>query len=250
MFAKSLNDVIQYLDEIIHLSIIQKSRLGYFAILYRDMTIAVAQGIENGVFDDGARMELLDVHFANRYLSAYTAYQNNQSLTSSWRTAFDASKSDQLSILQHLLLGINAHIQLDLGISAAAISDQNNIHLLKNDFEKINIVIADVYNQFQRKLKKITWLVMLLRDMNPQKADAVLNFSMSKVRDLAWNYALVLSETNDEIDIEIIQQADIMVNTVANKILNPGTISKWILHWMLKTEQKDIGKNLTILSSV
>src|SRR4029453_653582 len=115
MQAKTLNEVITSLDAIIEDCIRVKSRRGYFACLYRKMTIAIRDAIISNVFEDGLRMEKLDVHFANGYLAAYNQYASGENATVSWQTAFDAAATDRLTVLQHLLLGINAHINLDLG---------------------------------------------------------------------------------------------------------------------------------------
>ena len=51
--ANSINEVITNLDIVIEWSKKQQSRIGYFAVLYRSMTIAVQQGILNNNFEDG-----------------------------------------------------------------------------------------------------------------------------------------------------------------------------------------------------
>ena len=127
MQASTIEEVIIILDKIIEDCKATASRLGYFATLYRKMTLGVSEGIRKGIFEDGARMERLDVVFANRYLDAYSKYTSGQKPTRSWQTAFDATQSDKLTVFQHLLLGMNAHINLDLGIAAAAISTGDTI---------------------------------------------------------------------------------------------------------------------------
>ena len=112
--------------------------MGYFAVLYHRMTKAILEGIENGSFQDGARMQRLDTIFANRYLKAWHAYTANQPCSRSWKKAFDACRGDKLTVIQHLLLGINTHINLDLGIAAAETSPGEAIHDLEQDFLKIN----------------------------------------------------------------------------------------------------------------
>jgi hypothetical protein len=62
-------------------------------------------------------MEKFDVIFANRYLDALNSWKNKGSLTGSWRVALVLLKIFLL-LIQHLLRGINAHINLDLGIAA------------------------------------------------------------------------------------------------------------------------------------
>jgi hypothetical protein len=116
MEAKNIDQVIQQLDDIIDWSIKSNSRLGYFAALYRKVTLKVKAGISDGLFEDGARMERLDVIFANRYLEAFEQNQKKVSPTRSWQLAFEASNQWWPMVLQHLLLAMNAHINLDLGI--------------------------------------------------------------------------------------------------------------------------------------
>src|ERR1700749_2076572 len=121
MKANTIDEVISFLDTIIETCKQHQSRIGYFASLYKAMTIGVKVGIEQGAFENGPRMERLDVAFANRYLDAYTKFSGGQIATHAWMHAFKAAEQTNLSIVQHLLLGINAHINLDLGIAAAAI---------------------------------------------------------------------------------------------------------------------------------
>ena len=114
--ATTINEVIGRLDDIIVQCKSSNNRMGYFACLYRKMTIAVRDGIANGSFADGLRMERLDVIFANRYLQAWQAYNAGQPCTSAWCAAFNANKTHNLIVLQHLILGINTHINLDLAL--------------------------------------------------------------------------------------------------------------------------------------
>lgn len=153
--AKSIRDVISKLDEIINWSKVHQNRLGYFAVLYRSMTIAVQQGITNGSFENAERMTLLDVNFANRYFEAWQASTNKQPCTLAWTKVFDACNTESLVVLQHLLLGINIHINLDLAVAAAKTSPGDTIFELKNDFEKINSVIASVMQIIEDNLVKI-----------------------------------------------------------------------------------------------
>ena len=74
IYTQTIPEVIAQPEKIIDWSMQHKSRMGYFASLYRCMTIAVKNKIGNKRFVDGGRMEQLDVNFANRYLEAWEAY--------------------------------------------------------------------------------------------------------------------------------------------------------------------------------
>lgn len=67
-------------------------------------------------------MEIFDSLFAQRFFDAFDSYHGGEPVTKSWVVAFDASGANEYLVMQHMLLGINAHINLDLGISAAETS--------------------------------------------------------------------------------------------------------------------------------
>src|SRR5215217_2934261 len=110
--ARSIQEVLDRLDAEIEIAVRNGSRTAYFACLYRGVTQRVLDGIRAGRFQDGPRMERLDVAFANRYLAAIGAYRRNEHASRSWQLAFEAARLRRLVILQHLLLGMNAHINL------------------------------------------------------------------------------------------------------------------------------------------
>ncbi len=130
-------------------------------------------------------------------LTPIRVFSNGQLATYSWMHAFNAAVQTNLTIVQHLLLGINAHINLDLGIAAAAISDADTIQALQHDFQQINVVIGNVYEVLQRKLKQISWPVIFLSSLDPERSSNLVNFSMQKARDTAWSNALLLIASPD-----------------------------------------------------
>ena len=123
MQAQNINEVIAHLTTIIEWAREHNSRIGYFPALYRKVTQEVKRGIERGDFEDGERMERLDVLFANRYLEAFDQFQRGETPTRSWQFAFDAAGQWWPIVLQHLLLGINAHINYDLVLALVDVLD-------------------------------------------------------------------------------------------------------------------------------
>ena len=83
--------------------------------------------LEAGAFDDADRMERLDTLFADRYLDAVAARSAGRPATASWELTFAAAQRWRPLVLQHLLVGINAHINLDLGIAAARLREQGDV---------------------------------------------------------------------------------------------------------------------------
>ena len=81
--------------------------LGFFAALYRRVTIEVKRGIDSGRFEDGNRMDRLDVIFATRYLEALERFRRGEHPGDCWSVAFRSAGRWRLLVLQHLLLGMN-----------------------------------------------------------------------------------------------------------------------------------------------
>lgn len=248
MQANSINEVIICLDKIIRYCEEKSSRTGYFASLYKAMTLGVQTGIEQKVFEDSARMERLDVAFANRYLDAYNMYISDRQPTHSWMYAFKASEQMNLTVVQHLLLGINAHINLDLGIATASISTPDNLESMHHDYNQINEIIANVYNSMDKALRKIAWPAVFLRPFDMGGTNSVINFSMQKARDTAWNNAKLLVGMSSGIEDQVIRNTDSVISKVATAIQNPGGIIKWLTRSILLFESKDVTGNIMALN--
>ncbi|HSG82178.1 MAG TPA: DUF5995 family protein [Gemmatimonadota bacterium] len=222
MPATTIDEVIVQLEDVVDWSRTRRSRLGYFAALYRKVTIAVKDGIADGAFEHGPRMEQLDVVFANRYLNAVDIYRRGQKPTRSWQVAFDASKSRQLIVLQHLLLGMNAHINLDLGIAAARVAPGPQIAGLKNDFNRINDILASLVDDVRVGLASIWPALKLLDRIAGASDDAVINFSIGRARDAAWRTASTLAPLSGEDQATRIDELDQFVAAFADVVRRPG----------------------------
>lgn len=225
----SIDEVITALGKIITEAETKESTLGYFAALYQKVTMKVKAGIAEGFFEDGPRMEQLDIVFAQRYLTAYQAEQDQQSATASWQCAFDLSPKYWPIVLQHLILGINAHINLDLGIAAATVCKGQNIQDLANDFKKINQILADLVEEVQDDLARIwprlIWILKRTRKVD----DFFIDFSMELARDGAWRFAESLAAKPEEEWPALIAARDEKVARQAKIVSHPGKIASFVL---------------------
>lgn len=246
---KTIEEVLKKLDEIIAWSKANQSPAGYFACTYRIMTAQVLKGIQQKKFDDNPRMTQLDIAFANRYLEAWENHSQGKNCTNSWYLAFEAAKNKDILILQHIFLGMNAHINLDLGISAASVMPYRKIAPLKNDFEKINSVIASINQNVQESLNKICYPVDLIDKLSNGKDNAVLDFAISKARETSWATAVIASNTPNILKESVIDIVDYAAAKVASQILNPKLISSTLLKQLKKCESNDVAKNIEILAT-
>jgi len=252
MIANTIDEVIEQLEDIIQTSIKEESPLGYFAALYQNVTINVKHKLGQQYFDDDKRMEQLDVVFANRYLDAYSNFKNGKRTTSSWQAAFEASKHENLIVLQHLLLGMNAHINLDLGIAAAEISTVPTLPNLQSDFNKINDILNSLVEEVQNDLAKIWPFLLKILKWAKNVDDFLVDFSMTLARDGAWKFAnevVVISEK--EKRTQEISDRDNKIADLTKLITNHGVLGKivfTIIGWNERGKPSDKIKALMKVS--
>ncbi len=247
---KTIEEVLNKLDEIILSSKENKSSNGYFACTYRATTAQVLRNVQLKKFEDNQRMIRMDVDFALRYIDAWELYQKGKKCTNSWYLAFEASKNNQLLILQHIFLGMNAHINLDLGLSAASVMPYRKINPLRNDFNIINSVIASINQNVQLKLSEVFYPVGLLDQVTNGKDNAVLDFAISRAREASWTTAVITSNTPKFLRDSVIGIVDYAASRVATQILNPKLASSKIMKELRACENQDVAKNIEILQSI
>jgi len=190
--AKTIDEIIQQLEQLIHACANSKDRIGYFASLYYKVTVRVRDAIQKGQFEDNARMEQFDVTFANRYLTAVRQWQNKKHPTGPWQVALDTSKKSSRLVLQHLLLGMNAHINLDLGIAAVQASGNNPIAHIRKDFNSINDILGAMTFEVLQEINRISPLLSLF-GVHASNDTILIQFSITNARDGAWSFAEGLS---------------------------------------------------------
>jgi hypothetical protein len=190
MLATTIDDVIDALDAIVRESRRDRVRFGYFAALYRRVTIEVKHRAAAGYFEDNDQMRLLDVIFANRYFEAIELYRRGQRPTESWRIAFDSAYRSQLRILQHLLLGINAHIGLDLGVAVVDLVDGSGLtEPLHRDYDRLNGLLAELVDEVQTQIAHVSPLLGILDRLAGQWDEQMVNKGIVMARDGAWRVA-------------------------------------------------------------
>lgn len=243
----SIDQVITELNSIIATAKKDQSPLGYFAALYRKVTLEVQKGIKRDEFDNGKRMEKLDVIFASRYINAYYAFKANEKTSLCWVKAFKLSEDYWPIVLQHLLMGMNAHINLDLGIAAAQTMKDEQIKDLKNDFNKINGVLASLVSDIENDLSTI-WPTLKSILKYTHKVDGFLvNFAMEKARDEAWEFALKLWGTQEQNIQKEIATKDIEVENIGNLITPKELIASSIFGIIRLGEKGNVSQKITDL---
>ncbi|MEO1437841.1 MAG: DUF5995 family protein [Bacteroidota bacterium] len=246
---KTIDEVISQLDQIIQDCIAANDPKAYFGFLYRRVTAEIRDCLGTGVFEDDSRMERFDVDFANRYLDAYFRLQAGQPISQAWKVAFDATDQSYL-ILQHLLLGMNAHINLDLGIAAADTMIGRSLADLESDYKVVNDILQRISDDIQEKLGRVSPLLFLADKWAGGSDEFLIDKAIRASRGLAWKLACTLENLQGSEREAAIRLADQQVYKLAKAILSPiGPWFQGFLNIVRFFETSSVQKALTRLQS-
>ncbi len=247
MSIAEVDRVIERLGEIVTWARVEPSRAGYFAALYRKVTIAVKEGIRRGDFDDGDRMARLDAVFAQRYVDAFDLWRAGGQPTASWLVAFEALPRWRPLVVQQLLSGINAHINLDLGIAAATVAPGTAIEGLRGDFNRINTLLGGLVAGVVDDVGAVSPWIRLLDRIGGRKDDKLIGFSIDRARDEAWALAGRLASLPEGEWAAEIERRDAKAAGLGRFVLRPGTFLPWGLLAIRLKESNDIPRVIDLL---
>lgn len=243
----SIDEVLTELDSIIDDALSQNSHLALFAYVYRRTTAQIKSEIEAGSFEDANRMTTFDINFASLYINAYRNYFSKHPVTKCWQVSFDA-RNDNITILQHILLGMNAHINLDLAIAASSVMRGKDIAPLEKDFNKVNEVLGSLVDELQGKLGKVSFLMFLLDFLGKEHDENVINFGMLQARGQSWKITTDFWSLSGDDLIAKQDEVDYTVSCIAQHIRQPKTfIARGIFKLIRRFEEKDLNKILTVM---
>lgn len=236
----TIDDVLEALDQIVEISIRENSAAGIFAYVYRRTTAKVKESIRDGRFEDNPRMERFDVVFARKYITAYWNHREGKPVAEVWKKAFKTEGRDAI-ILQHVLLGMNAHINYDLAVAAAEFAPGNEIHMLKSDFMLINRLLAELVDELQDRIARVSPLLFLLDWVAKDEDEAIVNFSMEKAREQAWRFAVLLAGADESEQKLIKDKTDMAMTKLAGIVADPpGFLLPKVLGLIRLFEEKEI----------
>jgi non-ribosomal peptide synthetase component F len=240
MSVEDIDGVIEGLAGIVGKAREDADRVGYFAALYRQVTVRVRQAIQAGRFDDGQRMSRFDALFGNRYFDALDSWLRDRSGPASWRVAFEMTRNADTIIVQHLLLGVNAHINLDLAVATAQTSPGGSIHDLHRDFLLINDILVEVLAEVQQAVDEISPYMWLLDKFGGRDEDRILDFSVRTARQEAWQNAVLLAHQTEAEQQETIGRLDARATLLARLLTRPGGLLRPAIELIRAAENSNV----------
>ncbi len=216
-----LPGVLDEMDRIVDDHRARSDRGGYFAAMYRGVTREIDRRCRLDGFEDSERMVAFASAFAQRYLDAVAARRSGALPSQAWRVAFDQGDRWRPVVLQHLMLGMNAHINLDLGVVTASFADRDGLDAMVRDFARINDVLATMTAACQRAVGEASPWIGVLDRWGGRTDSSVVRFSIVRARTAAWHTAERLSRLDagsrqtavDALDRQVADLARLVLET-------------------------------------
>ena len=210
---------------------------GYFPALYSRVTARIGASIEAGTFADGPGIDRFATRFASHYV---TAADDHLRAARCWRACWDVADDQRLLIVQHLLLGINAHVNYDLSRAVVEIADERGDLLsIRHDFDVVNDVLADTYVDVVKDLDRMSrWVNSAAR----LGGGGAFNFSLKLARARAWQAASTMYPLSPGARRGYADELDRLVSVLAFLITRPSPGVRPLLSLARRLEEHDSTK--------
>ena len=147
-------------------------------------------------------------------------------------------------------MGINAHINLDLGIAAAETAPGSALPALRRDFDRINEILALAHRRHRAPgSQPVSPWIGLLDRIGGRHDDEVVRFSIEAARTAAWRFAVELAPLDRDHWAGPIGAHDARVARLARVVLHPGWLSAGLL-LIRARESNDVRHNIEVLNRV
>jgi len=243
-----IDSAVEQLDLIIDDALRNADRIGYFTALYERITTNIRRSVVAGtVFQNSSRMSLFDLTFAQRFLDAWSQHQNAVTPSSCWQVAFDILNNSKPLAVQHIMLGMNAHINFDLGIATAQMArSPEGLKSLHDDYLILNEILWRFTNVMEVSLSEISPRLGKIIHVAPMLEAVMYDFGIFVAREWAWEMAVELVTEPENWDA-IVARRDAQVTAIGKALFPlPGLLGK-MEEWIREAESNDIRQNIVLL---
>jgi hypothetical protein len=199
-----------------------------FLHCYLLMTVNMLAAIQRQEFHDPAWVDRLLHIFARFYFTALDAFDQDPADASPvWELAFEATRHPGTLALQHLLLGVNAHINYDLIMALVEILEPEWAGLTEDqraqryaDHCQVNHVISRTVDLVEKEVIDPEMPVMRIVDtvVGRHLEDAVVSDLLGHWREIVWHHATRL------LDLKDAEEREKLVKHYEREVLEIGEV--------------------------
>lgn len=211
---KSKDPVLDRMHEYVESWKASKDRRHVFLSCYHLMSSNMVQALESQEFHDPVWVQKLLHRFADYYFDNLRCFDCGDRTSKVWQNAHLAAKETDLSELQLLIVGVNAHINYDLVFALydllkpewESLSEEKK-HLRYEDHCHVNKVIAKTIDRVQDEILEpdnptLEWVDRLFGRMD----EFLISKLITKWRDDVWENTQHLLTMDSEKEKELFRK--------------------------------------------
>ncbi|GAA5011881.1 DUF5995 family protein [Streptomyces hyderabadensis] len=195
--------------------------LAVFNRVYLAVTEAVDRHIDGGRFADTAAATALDVRFAERYLAAVDAAEEDRRPPACWRPLFQFRRHPGVRPLQFALAGINAHIGHDLALAVVDTCRTLGCEPveLEDEFDRVGDLLVSLEERIRDELMPGPDLLQIADPLT----HLLGSWSLERAREATWAAARALWALRRLPDVagEFTERLDAAVGFAGRMLLTP-----------------------------
>jgi hypothetical protein len=204
---QTISDAAQSLTALENLFRQTKDKRGIFVVAYKEMTDTLQKLIDSQekgsdkIFNDLEWVKGYLVTFANLYREALYGALHHLTVPRAWKISFEKIEDEGILTIQHLMLGINAHIMRDLPftLNQIGLGNDEQQKFRKEDHDNVNQVLETATDTIQKKVSNYHRAkgLALLDSFLTSFDEWVTNSFFQRQREMAWLDALSLAESGE-----------------------------------------------------
>ena len=189
-------------------------RRSIFLGCYAMMTGNMLDALDTSRFADDDWVARLLGRFAEFYFDALELYEARQPETPHvWRLAHDTAQREHVMTVQHLLIGVNAHINYDLVFAVAELLSPEWDALTPEqreqrhaDYNRVNAIIGETIDRVQDQILEVRspWLDVIDKLLGPVD-EWLISEVITHWRDDVWRAAVQYLETPTPEEREVLR---------------------------------------------
>ncbi|MCL3998378.1 DUF5995 family protein [Streptomyces lavenduligriseus] len=192
-----------------------------FNRVYLTVTEEVGRRLTTGAFPDPRAASTLDVRFAERYLAAVDAADEDRRPPACWRPLFQLRRHPGVRPLQFALSGVNAHIGHDLALAVVDTCRALGCEPadLEDEFDRVGELLVALEERVREELMPGPDLLQLADPLT----HLLGSWSLERARDAAWAAARALWALRHCAGIaeEFTERLDAAVGFAGRMLLTP-----------------------------
>jgi hypothetical protein len=180
-----------------------RDRRSIFLTLYGVVSADMRDRVASGAFADGAWVERYAVAFANLYRAALEAHEAGRmtAVPRAWRICFETARAGTGTVLQDVLLGVNAHVNNDLAFALDRVAVDPDRERRRRDHNAVNQVLEGVTERATQRLASLYAPGIATMDCAAGELDEIVGrVSLGGARDTAWESACALADARGPIE--------------------------------------------------